>query len=106
MTAYTYNNETMEYIGQTKCQLDPVRSAREGREVWLLPGDSVWIAPPEFDPKTKKAVWSGEAWVLEDLPPEPEPGPEPDPTYTSDEIMAVILGLEVPGNAGGGALTT
>lgn len=32
------------------------------------------------------------------------PHPEPEPnTYTSEDLFAALLGLEVPGNAGGGA---
>lgn len=94
MQAYSYNSETMEYAGPADCQLDPIRSQREGREVYLLPGDSTWTAPPAFDPETQKAKWTGEAWEVEEIPPEPEPGPspEPEPTYTSDDLFAALLG--------------
>ena len=75
MIAYGYN-ENMEYIGAVECQKDPVRSGKEKRDVWLLPADSTFTAPPDFDPETQKAVWDGEAWHIEALP-EPEPEPEP-----------------------------
>lgn len=32
------------------------------------------------------------------------PAPEPEKTYTSEDLFAALLGLEVPGNAGGGRL--
>ena len=35
--------------------------------------------------------------------PEPERPEEPEKTYTSEDLFAALLGLEVPGNAGGGA---
>ena len=71
MNAYSYN-DNMEYIGSVACQKDPVRSEKEKRDVWLLPANSTFTAPPDFDPETQKAVWDGEAWHVEALP-EPEP---------------------------------
>lgn len=38
--------------------------------------------------------------------PEPEGPEEPEKTYTSEDLFAAFLGLEVPGNAGGGDLNT
>ena len=70
MNAYSYNDK-MEYIGTVDCQKDPVRSAKEKRDVWLLPANSTFTAPPDFAPETQKAVWDGEAWHIEALP-EPE----------------------------------
>ena len=71
MNAYSYN-ENMEYIGITDCQLDPIETQLTQHEVWLLPANSTFTAPPEFNPETQKAVWDGEAWHIEALP-EPEP---------------------------------
>ena len=76
MNVYSYNDK-MEYIGTETCQKDPVRSAKEKRDVWLLPANSTFTAPPDFDQEAQKAVWDGEAWHVEALP---EPEPEPDPT--------------------------
>ena len=76
MNAYSYN-DNMEYIGTVACQKDPVRSEKEKRDVWLLPANSTFTTPPDFDPETQKAVWNGEVWHIEALP---EPEPEPDPT--------------------------
>ena len=76
MIAYGYN-DNMEYIGTVDCQKDPVRSDKEKRDVWLLPANSTFTAPPDFDQETQKSVWNGEVWHIEALP---EPEPEPDPT--------------------------
>ena len=91
MNTYTWNCNNMEYTGIISCQKDPVRSAKEKRDVWLLPADSTFTAPPEFDPETQKAVWDGEAWHIEAMPePEPEPDPTPDPEPTADERISAL----------------
>lgn len=82
MNAYSYNDK-MEYIGAVECQKDPVRSEKEKRDVWLLPANSTFTAPPDFDQETQKAVWDGEAWLIEALP-EPEPDP-PTPAQLREE---------------------
>lgn len=87
MTAYGYNGETMEYTGPVNCQLDPVRSRKERREIFLLPGNSTYTPPPDFDPETQKAKWTGEAWDVEEIPPEPEPSPDQQPAYTDTQLL-------------------
>ena len=77
MIAYGYDIGGA-YTGPTPCQIDPIRSRREGKYVYLLPANSTLTAPPEFDPETQKAVWDGAAWNIKDIPPAPEPvTPEP-----------------------------
>lgn len=83
MNAYSYN-EHMEYIGPVACQKDPVRSEKEKRDVWLLPANSAFTAPPDFDHETQKAVWNGEAWHVEALP-QPEPVVPPIPAQLREE---------------------
>ena len=83
MNAYSYN-ENMEYIGAVECQKDPVRSEKEKRDVWLLPANSTFTAPPDFSPETQKAVWDGEAWHIEALP-GPEPVVPPTPAQLREE---------------------
>lgn len=89
MEAYIYDSKTMEYTGATNCQVDPVRSRKEGRTVYLLPGDSTWKHPPDFDPETQKVKWTGEKWELENIIPEPQPKPEP--TYTETQQLGQQL---------------
>ena len=92
MNVYSYNDK-MEYIGTETCQKDPVRSEKEKRDVWLLPANSTFTAPPEFDPETQKAVWNGEAWHVEALP-QPEPVVPPTPAqqrenaYNTQAVIA------------------
>lgn len=61
MFAYTYNPETYEYIGAVETELDPLETELQGKEIWLLPADSTFIAPLEA--KDGFAVcWNGKAW--------------------------------------------
>ena len=93
MNAYSYN-DNMEYIGPVACQKDPVRSEKEKRDVWLLPANSTFTVPPDFDPDMEKAVWNGDAWHIEALPePEPDPEPAPEPEPTADEVLNALLGV-------------
>ena len=88
MNAYSYNDE-MEYTGPVACQIDPVRSKKDGRDVWLLPANATMTPPPDFSPDTHKAVWNGSEWTLEDIP-EPEPEPAPDPAPTTEDRVAAL----------------
>lgn len=88
MTAYTFNTENMEFCGTNSCQIDPVRSEREGKLIYLIPGNSTLVKPPEFDTDTQTCKWDGERWNLEDRP-SPEPVEPEEPTYIlSDKEMA------------------
>lgn len=64
MIAYRYDPEQgNKYAGEQTCQRDPVASERAGKDVYLLPGNCTYIAPPEkkegFD-----IVWNdkNESW--------------------------------------------
>lgn len=67
MIAYGHDDDGV-YNGPVKCQIDPVRSKREGKDAFLLPASSTFTEPPEFDPGTQKAIWDGSAWNVEDIP--------------------------------------
>lgn len=73
MIAYSYNSETMEYIGTTECQIDPLVSKREGREIFLTPANAVLILPPEYNSNTEICKWNGTEWIVEEKPAEPVP---------------------------------
>lgn len=45
MIAYRYNPDTKIYEGTQPCQRDPVASEREGKDVYLLPGDCTYAEP-------------------------------------------------------------
>ena len=76
MIAYRYDDKFM-YVGVQMCQRDPIASAKAGKEIYLLPANCTYTAPPE--PKDGyNIVWGGEAWEYQEIPKEPEPEqPEP-----------------------------
>lgn len=90
MTAYLFDKDSGLYVGTRACQLDPVRSEREGKEVYLLPGNATLIAPPEFDAATQLCVWDGEVWNVSDKPEEPEIEEDNEPTQL-DIIEAQVF---------------
>ena len=85
MIAYRYDNDFM-YVGVQMCQRDPIASAKAGKEIYLLPAQCTYEAPPE--PKEGfNIVWSGEAWEYQEIPAEPEPEtPEPHVPTTEEKI--------------------
>ena len=94
MIAYSYDNDGV-YTGPVNCQIDPVRSKREGKDVYLLPAGSVLEMPPEFDPETQKAVWDGAVWKIEDVPqPEPEPDHTPEPVNELEQLRTEVAALQ------------
>ena len=46
MQAYMYSITTHEFLESVPCFPDPVRSRMEGREVYLLPANATFTAPP------------------------------------------------------------
>lgn len=62
MQAYMYSITTHEFLEPVPCFPDPVRSRKEGREVYLLPANATFTEPP-----TKRtgytAVWNGSGWT-------------------------------------------
>lgn len=46
MKAYMYNKENNRFVGVYNCQLDPVESRKQNKEVCLLPADATWVQPP------------------------------------------------------------
>ena len=61
MNVYKYSKETKEYISAEVAQLDPLETEIKGENVYLLPANATFTAPP-----AKKEgfamVWNGEAW--------------------------------------------
>lgn len=50
--------------------------------VYLIPAGCIEVEPPSFD-AGQLARWTGEAWVIEDLP-----APAEDPAPTAEEVLA------------------
>lgn len=76
MIAYSYD-DSFYYIGEYKCQLDPIATRRTGKNVYLIPNEATTVKPPAFTDK-QRAVWKGDKWEVEDMP-EPEPIIEEEP---------------------------
>ena len=85
MIAYRYDDKFM-YVGVQMCQRDPIASAKAGKEIYLLPAQCTYEAPPE--PKEGfNIVWGGEAWEYAEIPVKPEPEtPEPHVPTTDEKI--------------------
>ena len=85
MIAYRYDDKFM-YVGVQMCQRDPIASAKAGKEIYLLPAQCTYEAPPE--PKERfNIVWNGEAWEYAEIPVEPEPEtPEPHVPTTEEKL--------------------
>lgn len=62
MQAYSYSITTHEYLETVPCFPDPVRSRMEGREVYLLPANATFTAPPAKR-TGYAAVWNGSGWA-------------------------------------------
>lgn len=59
-TAYLYDEKTKEYKSEVNAQLDPLESARAGKDIYLLPANATWDTPDVKDGCVP--VWNGETW--------------------------------------------
>lgn len=62
MKAYMYSTTTNEYLEPVPCFPDPVRSRKEGSEIYLLPANATFTAPPAKR-TGYTAVWNGSGWI-------------------------------------------
>ena len=62
MQAYMYSITTHELLESVTCFPDPVRSRKEGREVYLLPANATFTEPPAKR-AGYTAVWNGSGWA-------------------------------------------
>lgn len=62
ITAYSFNTETGEYVGEATVQEDPLAPG-----LFLMPGGTTLIAPPAPQ-GGKKIVFKDGAWGFEDIP--------------------------------------
>lgn len=65
MQCYNYSAQTGEYLYSSECQLDPLESKKQGKEVGLLPANATFTPPPTAE-NGKVAVWNGTAWELKE----------------------------------------
>ena len=62
MIAYSYDEKTFEYLGPVECQVDPLMSKVKQETIYMLPGFSTLLVPPEPGEK-EVIVFDGEKWV-------------------------------------------
>lgn len=63
--AYLFDEKTKEYKSEVNAQLDPLESARAGKDIYMLPANATWDKPTPKDGCV--AVWNGESWnIVED----------------------------------------
>ena len=60
MNVYKYNDNG-EYIGTEKALLDPLETEQQGENIYLLPANATFTAPPEAQ-EGYINVWNGKAW--------------------------------------------
>lgn len=65
MKCYNYSAQSGEYLYSSECQLDPLESKKQGKEVGLLPANATFTPPPAAQ-AGKVAVWNGTAWELKE----------------------------------------
>lgn len=60
--AYLFDEKTKEYKSEVNAQLDPLESARGGKDIYLLPANATRDKPTPKDGCV--AVWNGEYWNM------------------------------------------
>ena len=60
-TAYKYDEDTKEHIGFQQCQLDPLESEKQGREIYLVPANCTLEIPPEHE-AGKAIIFENGGW--------------------------------------------
>lgn len=61
MNVYKYNEDTKEYVRMEKAQLDPLETKKQQKNIYLLPANATFTAPPA-EKEGFARVWNGEAW--------------------------------------------
>jgi hypothetical protein len=59
MIAYIYDNDRF-YVGEMACQIDPLESEKQGKNIYLTPANSTSTQPTIIE--GAKPRWNGEAW--------------------------------------------
>lgn len=59
MIAYIYDNDRF-YVGEMACQLDPLESQKQGKDIYLTPANSTSEKPTIIE--GSKPRWTGTAW--------------------------------------------
>lgn len=65
MQTYKYHPETKEYLYAEQAFLDPLETKTQGKNVYLLPADATFTAPPDSK-LGYAACWNGKKWVYKE----------------------------------------
>lgn len=60
---YIFDPDTGEYLGEDITRLDPLETEAAGKDIYLLPANASFTAPPKAGPK-QVAVMSDTGWVV------------------------------------------
>lgn len=63
MKAYSYDSITKEYRNDTECQINPLETIKQGRDVFLLPASATLEKPPASN-INEKSVYDNNTWVI------------------------------------------
>lgn len=61
MQTYRFHPKTKEFLYEEEAYLDPLETESQGKEIYLLPADSTFVAPPE-EHEGFARIWSGNEW--------------------------------------------
>lgn len=84
MHTYRFDPKTKEFLYVEEAFLDPLETKVQGKDVWLLPADSTFVAPLEPE-EGHAAVWNGQAWSYVE-----------DHRQTRDEGGVIVEGSGTP----------
>lgn len=113
MNVYKYIEDTKEYIRTEQAQLDPLESKKQSKNIYLLPANATFTAPPA-EKEGFARIWTGESWQevedhrgteywlpgegygtpaheMKNLGPLPEGATTTAPEQTLDELKAAKL---------------
>lgn len=92
MQAYRFD-ENGYFQGIVNCQLDPLASQAEGKDIYLLPGNSTYLEPlPEKEGFRVK--WNGTKWFWEEIPQPEPPTPEQVKQNKINELKSNLSGSD------------
>ncbi len=90
MNIYHYAPETGLFLEAGLAEADPMEDGDTNNpEHWLIPAYATHITPPKIG-DNQQALWDGQAWKVQDIPPAPTPPPEPTLAERKAAMAALI----------------
>ena len=86
MIVYLYD-DTGYFISEYICQKDPLESARNGHDIFLMPQNSTNIKPPTINKEYEYVIFEDGAWNIKQLP------KSDDYKYTPSQIDNILINL-------------